>query len=998
MTLHKIFIGILLLLLTTALNQTEVIGQNFHSTTAASTEYPLAQANWVEMQMKKMNPEERIGQLFMIAAYSNKKGEGEKQYIANLLKKHNIGGIIFMQGTAMKQAQMTNYYQAVSKVPLMVALDAEWGLNMRLKDTPQFPRQLTLGAIQDNRLIYEMGREIARQSKRIGTHVNFAPVVDVNNNPNNPVINDRSFGEDKYNVTAKGLAYMQGMEMGGIVACAKHFPGHGDTDTDSHHALPVIKHDIDRLLSVELHPFREMAQRGIGGMMVAHLAVPALDKTPISVGGNSPTMPTTLSKRVVTDLLKGQFGYTGLVFTDALNMQGVAKYFEPGIVDVKALLAGNDVLLFSQNVGKGVEEIKKAIRRGEITQEEIDSRVRKILKAKYRVGLHTPQTIQLQGVNADLDMPHVELLKQHLYENALTLARNNRGLIPFNQLGQKQFASLSIGVSTLTEFQATLGKYAPFTHHTLKKSDTDAAFNAKFDALKDLNTVVVSLHGMNKYASKNFGLNARTLQLIERLQQVTNVVVTIFGSPYSLRNFDNSQTVLMAYEENNLTQNLSAQLLFGGVAAKGKLPVTASSNYQYGQGLTTSGGLRLKYTIPEDVGINRADLEQIDFIAKGAVRNGDTPGCQVLIAKGGKVIYQKSFGHHTYRRHTTVKNTDLYDVASITKVAATIPALMDLQEKGQLNLYSTLGSNFPELQNTNKKNLFLRDILIHESGLRAWIPFYKETIPIRSKVYKNQADENYNVEVAKNMYMDKSYVDKIFSTINDSDLPTVGKYKYSDLGYFYFKRLIENKTGKSLNEYVQKRFYEPLGLSTMGYLPTQRFSTYSIVPSEYDGTWRRQNVQGYVHDMGAAMLGGVGGHAGLFSNANDLAILMQMLLNNGWYGGERYLNAGTVQKFTSYQKSGNRRGLGFDKPEPNPKNKANTTRKASGETFGHTGFTGTCVWADPQHDLVYVFLSNRTFPNMSNFKLVKSKVRKRIHEVVYDAIEKGKQRRTDLRF
>ncbi|MEZ4887466.1 MAG: glycoside hydrolase family 3 N-terminal domain-containing protein [Chitinophagales bacterium] len=993
----KFFVGICVLF-TAIICQTGAAAQVTSS--SASTEYPLAQANWVEMQMKKMNPEERIGQLFMIATYSNK-DEGHKQFTANLLKKYNIGGVIFMQGTALQQAQMTNYYQAVSKIPLLVSLDAEWGLNMRLNDTPRFPKQLTLGAIQDNRLIYEMGREIARESKRIGTHVNFAPVVDINNNPNNPVINDRSFGEDKYNVTAKGLAYMQGMEMGGIIACAKHFPGHGDTDTDSHHALPIIKHSLDRLLSVELHPFREMAQRGIGGMMVAHLSVPALDNTPISgtsIGANTPTMPTTLSKRVVTDLLKDQFGYTGLVFTDALNMQGVAKYFEPGIVDVKALLAGNDVLLFSQDVGKGIEEIQKAIKRGEITQEEIDSRVRKILKAKYRVGLHTPESIPLAGIQQDISMPHVELLQQHLYENALTLVQNNRRLIPFNELDKKRFASLSIGVSTLSTFQETLGKYAPFAHHTLKMSDSNAAFDAKFDALKSYDPVVISIHDMSKSFSRNFGISPQALKLIGRLQQVTNVVITVFGSPYSLKNFDNSQTVLMAYEENKMTEDLSAQLLFGAIAAKGKLPITASSNYVYGQGLTTSGGLRLKYTIPEDVGISRDDLQQIDFIAQGAVRNGDTPGCQVLIAKDGKVIYQKSFGYHTYKRRVSVKDTDLYDLASITKVASTIPVLMDLEEQGQLNLYSTLGNNFPELKYTNKSNLFLRDILIHESGLRAWIPFYEETIPIRSKVYKTQPDEQFSIEVAKNMYMDKSYVDKIFSTINDSDLPTVGKYKYSDLGYFYFKKYIENKTGKPLNEYVEQRFYQPLGLSTMGYLPTKRFSNYSIVPSEYDGKWRRQEVNGYVHDMGAAMLGGVGGHAGLFSNANDLAILMQMLLNNGWYGGQRYLNAGTIQKFTSYQKEGNRRGLGFDKPEPNPRNLANTTRKASGETFGHTGFTGTCVWADPQQDLVYVFLSNRTFPNMDNFKLVKSKVRERIHEVVYDAIEKGKERSTDLRF
>lgn len=945
---------------------------------------------WVETKMATLTADERIGQLFMVAAYSDKDGTAHQTEIANLITRYHIGGLIFMKGSPMKQAQMTNYFQSISQTSLLIGIDGEWGLSMRLSDTPLFPRQIALGAIQDNRLIYDMGHEIARECLRMGIHINFAPVSDINSNANNPVIGDRSFGEDRYNVTEKAIAYMQGMEQNGILACAKHFPGHGDTDKDSHQALPVIKHDINRLRSVELYPFQQIIQRGISSVMVAHLAIPAIDAAKLK---GDLTMPTTLSKKVVTNLLKTELGFEGLVFTDALNMKGVSDYFDPGVVDVKALLAGNDVLLFSENVGKAIEEIKKAIARGDITQAEIDSRVRKILNAKQRVGLDRYQPIKIEGLLQDLNTPQTELVQMRLWENALTLVRDDYHQIPFKQLETKQFASVAIGTNTLTPLQNMLGKYAPFAHHTLKTADSPAAYSAKLEALKGYSHVIVSVHQMTRKSSNNYGISDAALSFIRTLQLKTNVTIVIFGNPYSLKAFEGASSLLVGFDDNAIAQNAVAQALFGGIQTKGKLPVTASATYKSGLGITTEPPIRFKYSIPEEVGINSADLLAIDKIVDDAIRAQAMPGCQVLIAKDGKVIWERGYGYHTYSSAEPVQLGDLYDMASVTKIAGSMLGLMNMYETKAINLYDPLKRYLPELDTTNKGNLLIRDMLIHEAGLRAWIGFYEETLtePIRSQVYSSSPDDKHTIKVADNMYMSRDFDAMIWRMIAASDLPNKGDYKYSDLGFYYFKKMIEKHAQKPMNEYLAERFYRPLGLTTMGYNPIERFSKRRIAPTENDQKWRRQIVQGTVHDMGAAMLGGVGGHAGLFSNANDMGVLMQMMMNGGTYGGRQYFQPSTLQTFTAQQKNGSRRGLGFDKPEINPHWSNPASSKASPRTFGHTGFTGTCAWADPDNKLVFIFLSNRTYPQINNNKLQSLKVRTRIQDVVYEALEKSRQ-------
>jgi len=956
-----------------------------------SGNYPQQQLKWVEEKLESMTLEEKIGQLFMVAAYSNR-DDAHKQELSKLIKEHHIGGLIFFQGTPEAQVKLTNHYQLISKTPLLIAIDGEWGLSMRLSDTPKYPRQLMLGAIQDNQLIYDMGKDMARQCKRMGIHINLAPVVDVNNNPNNPVINDRSFGENKENVATKSIAYMQGMELNGILACAKHFPGHGDTDKDSHHTLPVINHSKERLNEIELYPFREMIQNGVSGIMTAHLAIPALDnsriKEPFTEG--TPTIPASLSKKIITYLLKNDLNYEGLIFTDALNMKGVSDFFGPGEVALKALLAGNDILLFPEDVKAAVAKIKEAIQQGDITEDDIEYSVRKILKAKFRVGLNKFKPISSKNLLTDLNTVQSELLIRDLVKNALTVAKNEKRILPIMALDQQDFASVSLGSKEKTVFQTTLSKYTKVDHYNLDKTASKAAYENALNNLKTYPTVFVALHDMSRYASKNHGLTQEDIELIYKLQKATNVVLVVLGSPYSLDKFEESQTVVVAYQENEMTQSLCAQMLFGAIAAKGRLPIGVGQRFTYGEGYDTHGGLRLQYTIPEDVGIRAEHLRKIDTLALDAIKNGATPGCQILVAKDGKVIFEKAYGYHSYSKKQPVLVSDIYDLASITKVAATLPTLMKMYDEKELDLDHTLGHFFPnKLKKSNKKDLKVRNILTHQARLISWIPFYTETLApkVYKKIYSKTPTEKHTVKVAENMYMDQAYMDTLWKILVDSDLRSRWGYKYSDLGYYFFHKIIEDYAKEPMANYVNKTLYAPLGMNLTTYNPREKFDKDYIVPTEKDTKFRHQLLDGYVHDMGAGMLGGVCGHAGLFGNSNDLAKLLQMYLNGGTYGNRVYLEPTTIELFAKKQNNSCRRGLGFDKPELANRNTGPTSANTSPSTYGHTGFTGTCAWADPDYNMIYIFLANRIHPNMNNRTLLDMDTRTKIQSVIYKALQ-----------
>jgi beta-N-acetylhexosaminidase len=946
---------------------------------------------WVDSIFNSLTPDERLGQLFMLATFSNR-GQAHTDTINNLICNYNIGGLIFFQGSPMKQAILTNEYQCMSKVPLLIGIDGEWGLQMRLDSTIRFPRQMTLGAMHDESGIYQMGKEIARQCKRIGIHINFAPVIDINSNPLNPIISSRSFGENKIKVAQNGLAYMRGLQENGVMACGKHFPGHGDADADSHKALPTISKSFEALDSLELFPFKKLIAQGLQSIMVAHLNIPSLDSTK--------NMPSTLSKNIVDGLLKTKLGFKGLIFTDALNMKGVSAYCDPGKLDVKALIAGNDVLLYSCDVARAVAEINLAIQNCEITQEEIDEKVKKILSAKYLCGLKQFQLISTNHLNEDLNNPQAKLLMEKLFEKSITLLQNKDSIIPLMHLDELRIASLSLGDTLENIFQRSLGNYAPIDLFNMSKYASKIAIDTMINRLSAYSTVIISVHNTSINASKNYGITPGISEIVKGIKKNTHVILVMFGNPYALSKIqgaENTDALLMAYEGAEMSMSLTAQIIFGAIPAKGKLPVNIGNLYKQNEGLSSMGGLRLKYTLPEELNIASEDLNSIDSIVGRAIAAGAIPGCQVLAAKDGKVFYMKSFGHHTDEHSAFVKNTDIYDLASITKIASTGLAMMHLYDHNKLNVDKRIYKFLPEFKVADKREITVREMLTHQAGFEAFMPIWMNTLDekgdLSTRLYQNTFSTKFPVQVADSIYLRKDYQDTIWKQIVESPIKIRGKYLYSDLGLIISKNIVEKICKKPIDQYVNETYYRSLGLPTLGFKPRNRFKLDRIVPSNRDKKFRKRIIHGDVHDPTAAMLGGVSGNAGLFSEANDLAILMQMLLQDGNYGGIKYLSKETIGDFIRQQYPGteNRRGLAFDKPEPDKSKNGPTAKSASPETFGHTGFTGTCVWADPQNQLIYVFLSNRTYPDAEENKLAKMNTRTDIHEILYQAIDKAKK-------
>lgn len=941
---------------------------------------------WVDSIFNAMTPDERLGQLFMIRAHSDK-GPDHIAGVEKLIRDFHVGGLCFFQGTPEKQVELTNRYQALNThVPLMIAIDGEWGLGMRLKENAiSYPRQLPMGAIQDNWLIYEFGKEVARQCRRIGVHVNFAPVADVNNNAANPVINTRSFGEDRQNVAIKSHMYAKGMQDNGVLACAKHFPGHGDTDVDSHLDLPIIRHDRERLDSIELYPFRELARQGIGSMMVAHLNVPALD-----TGMNR---PTTLSRYTVNELLRKELGFEGLAFTDALEMKGVTKHFKPGEVEAEALLAGNDVLVLPENMDAAFREIKRYIADGRIPQAEVDEHVRRVLRAKYRLGLTGFTPISSDSLHQQLNSPEAIALKWKLYENALTLVRNKGNLLPIESTSIDA-ASLSIGASGKTPFQQRLESYKKMAAYQSPREISSAERSRLLQALEQKEVVVVSLHGMSSFAAQGYGLTKSALDFLDALNRRTRVVLVVFGTPYSLRHFDAFDPVLVAYEDDPISQDLAAQALFGAIGMSGRLPVTASALSRFNTGVTTAPIFRMGYTMPERAGMFSEVFDKMDRLAREAISSGATPGCVVLAAKDGQIVYQKAFGHQTYSKTRAVQPDDIYDLASVTKIAGGTLALMKLYDQGLIDLNAPIGRYLPELEGSNKAGLIIKDILAHRAGLQPWLPFYRKTVlktktelSLKPEYYRSEPDEEFGIPVAKDLFLRSDYADTIWQEIADSPLLPSNGYRYSDLGFYMIARMVHRLSGKPLDVFLDDSFFCPMGLESIGFNPWQRFDAGRIAPTENDAYFRMQKVQGYVHDMGAAMLGGVSGHAGLFSNASDLAAVMQMLLNYGYYGGQRYLNPATVKTFLNRHPDSSRRGMGFDMRQTNERMYQNVSLRMSDEAFGHDGFTGTSAWADPETGTICILLSNRTYPSQKNSKLNGLRMRQRMQSVVYNALQ-----------
>ncbi len=939
---------------------------------------------WADSVLATLDLDQRIAQLMMVAAYSNK-GEKHAQEIEQLVKKYNVGGLIFFQGGPVRQVDLTNRFQAAAPTPLLIGMDLEWGLAMRLDSTIKFPQQMTLGAMADDVGIERMGLEIARQMKRIGVQVSFSPDVDVNINPANPVINYRSFGEDPLLVGRKGIAYMKGLQEGGVMATAKHFPGHGDTDKDSHKTLPVVSASAARLDSVELVPFQRLIDAGVGAMMVAHLEVPSLDSTP--------SLPSTMSKPIVTDLLQVKMGFQGLVFTDALNMKGIANAAKPGEIELRALLAGNDVLLFPQDPVKGIQRIREAVDNGEVSTELIAAKCLKVLRAKEWAGLNHFEPLQRARVYEDLNTQSAIALRRELYASSLTLALND-GTLPIKNLDTLRIASLVIGDTLHNPFQQALGRYAKVTELRCDKILNAAQSKALLDSLKQFDLVIASVHNTTFRVNKEFGVPQLTLDFLRRLSDQQAMAFVLFANPYRLGTAYGAQrwnALLVAYEENDDTQDLAAQMLFGAIPATGSLPVTASSFFRTGQGVKTAAIGRLRYGLPEEESMNTRDLLRIDTIVREGLTAEAFPGCQVLVARNGMVIWDKAYGSPTYAAERPVTTDDIYDLASISKVAGTTLALMKLVDEGKVDVEKTLGDYLPVLvgKYPYHASLKLSEILAHQAGLKPYMPFYRnlmEKKKMKPGLMTTTPDDLHDMRVADGFYVNRSYRDSLVRWVLETPPAERGKYVYSDMGMYLLMRVVEQVSNMPFDAFLEQNFYAPLGLATMGYNPLDRFPIGRIMPTENDTLFRHQLVRGDVHDPGAAMMGGVAGHAGLFSDANDLAIIMQMLLNGGTYGGKRYLKETTISKFTACRfctgdGKGNRRGLGWDRAQT-PGTLGPASDEASSSSYGHTGFTGTMVWTDPANGTIYVFLSNRVYPDADNKKLSRLNTRTKIQSVI----------------
>ncbi len=967
----RIFILFILILSTQKLNSQTVdplISEDF-----------LNQQKWVDSIYNKLTLDEKIGQLFFVQATSKHKNNSEK--ILNNIKNFKIGGLIFSTGHPSVQANLTNKYQNASEIPLMISMDAEWGVGMRLDSVPKLPWNMSLGAIKNNLLIEKIGSEIGNQFKRLGIHMNFAPVIDINTNSKNPIIGNRSFGENKINVSEKGISFTKGIQSNNILATAKHFPGHGDTSKDSHLTLPTINFDEKRIKKVELYPFKKLIEDGLSAVMIAHLNVPSLEKEYL--------LPSTLSKNIIEKTLIKELNFNGLIITDALEMKGVSEFTKKN-VDLMAFLAGNDILLMSSDISKGIKSIKKSIKKGKISEERLARSVKKILKAKYKVGLNSYKSVDTTNLIDDLNRISVTNLINKSIESIPTLIKNKSNVIPV-KLDTESILNIQFGNSDGEIFNGYLNKF--------KRIKSIKASNLNINDLNSLlanhKLIIVSFHMKSDtpWENMNKKLSDNEQDILKIIDEHDNKILASFTNPYTLSrlNLKSYNSVIVGFQNNYEFQKTIAQQIFGAKEIKGNLPVSINETYKEGAGIILKNLNILSYAFPEMVGVDRKKLNKIDSLVNYAIQNEMTPGAQILVAKNSKIIYDKSFGRLRYNENLKTNSKTIYDLASLTKILVTTPIIINLVDKNIIGLETKLKEIIPRYENSNKSEISVKELLSGHAALQAWIPFYKLTLDEKnrpsSKYYSFSRNSTNTVKVSPDLYLRTDYVDTIRNIIKKSDL-LKNKYKYSDLSYLIIQEFIENHYNQNVDQIIHELMFRKLGIE-LTYNPTLKYSTKNIAPTEIDEYFRYKEINGYVHDMAAAMLGGVSTHAGLFGNAINVAKVMQLYIQNGNYGNQQILNAQTINLFNNcyYCDEDNRRGVGFDKPQL--EDDGPTCGCVSMNSFGHSGWTGTFAWADPDKEIIYVFLSNRSYPNgdsAGKSKLVKENIRSKIQEIIYNSI------------
>lgn len=945
-----------------------IVGVNKHQKNTV----PVDSSDWATKTLAQLSLEEKIGQFFMIPAYPNQ-GEAHFADVKTQVQNNKIGGIIWFQGTKDQYLKAAKMMQSASEVPLLYGMDAEWGASMRLSGEERFPYAYTLGAANNQELTKEIGEMMAQECRELGIHLSFGPVADVHSNPKNPVIGFRSFGENPEEVGNHVAAMIHGYDENGVMTSAKHFPGHGDTDTDSHLELPIVNKSRADIEAIDFLPFREAIRNEVPSIMVGHLNVPALDPS---------GTPSSLSSVIIKDILQNEMGYKGLVISDALNMKAVANKYGKTEVVVKAFQAGCDILLFPESVGDAIAAIKAKVEKGEITQEEIDARCLKVLKAKQKYVVQPKDYKRFTS-------GEIDWAKKHVFEESTVLLKNLGGIWPIGQIAGP-VTHISVGESYST-FSKTLDLFAPIEHANLSFDEVNSG---SFKDFKKNQKVVISVHATTVRPKDHFGMPQRLQQLFDQFSENQEVSVVFFGNPLLLNNvydFSKVDAIVVAYENNGSVQDRVAQMVFGAIPMQGKLPFSINLNLMKGEGIATAWNGRLKFSQPEELGINPAKLLEIDSIVNEGIKQKAFPGCQIVAAAEGKIFFRKSYGTHRYDDHAVV-NEDLYDIASITKIAASTLSVMTLQSKDDFSLNAQLKDYIPEVTGDGKyADLYLKEMLAHRSGLKSWIPFYTKTLTngqLNMDIYSTTKKEGYTTKVEDNLWIMDSYADTMYNRILNTSLGSK-KYLYSDLGYYFIKKIIEKKTGMPMDQYLEDSVYLPMGLYNIGYNPYLHYDLKHVVPTEDDKIYRHTLVHGYVHDPGAAMIGGVGGHAGIFSTATDLAAVMQLFMNKGYYAGKQFIKPEVIEEYTKVQYTGNRRGAGFDKPKT--EGGGTCDEKASKSSYGHSGFTGTLAWNDPETQLNYVFLSNRVYPDAENWKLVKMGTRTEVQRVLFEALEDAKK-------
>ena len=944
-----------------------------------------AQTSQAEIAFSKMTLEEKIAQL-LIVRVSSTGSAAENQKMLENIAKSQPGGVCFFKGGPVREAALTNQMQAVSKVPMFISIDGEWGPAMRLDSSVAFPRQMTLGALsrKNDSLIYKMGLEVASQCKAVGVNLNFAPCIDINNNSKNPVINSRSFGESREKVLRKAALYLNGMQDGGIIGCIKHFPGHGDTETDSHVGLPSIKKSRIELDELELFPYRQLINQNVDMVMVGHLNIPALDSNRNSV--------SSLSFPIISDLLKRELGYSGIIITDGMEMQGVQKQNRfDGDVEIRALLAGVDILLLPGKPETVVNALKAAVDSGILPIELINERCLRVLQFKESKGLLNYTPIDVTSVPQLMNTANASAINDALEQKAITLLKNEDHILPLARIPNDTVQADSIVLLCIgrpeyqTQYQELARKfglvYRQFDKIVPVKCSEDFCHSVT-DTIAPYNRVIIAFGGSNQLANQRYGIDLKMIDFLNQIALEKRTILLHLGNPYALNFFDsttNYKALLVTYQSTPNSLDAALQACFGQRICEGTLPVS-NNEYPCGSGITRDPKPLNISLLPDSISI------AIDKILLNGIVNKIYPGCVMLAIKDGKTIYHKGFGYYTYDHQNKVTTQTMYDIASITKTAATTLAVMKLYDQGRIKLNDRIGNYLPYLHNTNKAHLTLAELLTHTSGMPAFIPFYTK-IQDDERYLRKYKTPNFEIKVADNLYLRNDYPDTMRYKIAHCSLGN-HQYLYSDLNMVMLKDLVETLTEQPIEQFLADSIYKPMGLARTCFNPLSHgFTKAEIAPTEKDTKFRKQVVQGYVHDQTAALFNGNAGDAGLFTTAEELGKIYQMLLDGGTYQGKRLFSENTVKLFTSaYEIHGCKvRGLGFYTPK-HPGSSSIVPKAAGNRTFGHQGFTGTVVWCDPDAKLIYVFFSNRVYPDCYPNKLSSSKIRLTAHEELYKVI------------